>query len=327
MWFKIPLNVLSSEDLNGVLAYFAEHPLQVCYKLATPIIRNLSNIPEITTLLGENNIWADTGDIEVTYSNDTSIYKRKKLDSIFSTLNKDDILKALNLSTTTNAIAKYSDTNGTFANSGVLIDANNHLKPEAHDSSNLGVTTQGWKELNLAAKDSELNNGIRFTNGTTTLGHIGGNLIGGLALIGGTTASTIYFEPNPSNLSIGIEVKSDKTIVPKANGDHELGSTAASWKNIYLNTSSSVRDIGIKFISNNDIKGIIGGSTNGGVGVCCTEGDGVFLRASLTDTTSGVIVRKSDVEFQAEDLKFIKDDKSASIIFNSTTNALDFVFA
>lgn len=67
MWFKIPLNVFSSQNLNGALAYFAEHPLQVCYKLASPIVYDLTDIPEITTLLGTNNIWADCGDVTVTY--------------------------------------------------------------------------------------------------------------------------------------------------------------------------------------------------------------------------------------------------------------------
>jgi len=58
-----------------------------------------------------------------------------------------------------------------------------------------------------------------------------------------------------------------------------------------------------------------------------TEGNGIYLRASLTNVDSGVIIKKSEVEFQEEDLKFTKDSKSASIVFNSTTNALDFVFA
>ena len=92
----------SGEVSNAALrSYFndminAEKPCAVCYELATPITYQLTP-QQITTLLGTNNIWADAGDIEVTYSNNTSIYKRKKLDSIFSILNKDDIIKALNI--------------------------------------------------------------------------------------------------------------------------------------------------------------------------------------------------------------------------------------
>lgn len=37
------------------------------YRLANPIVYDLTGIPEITTLLGTNNIWADTGDVTVTY--------------------------------------------------------------------------------------------------------------------------------------------------------------------------------------------------------------------------------------------------------------------
>lgn len=40
---------------------------QIVYRLAAPIIYNLTDIHEIVTLLGTNNIWADCGDVTVTY--------------------------------------------------------------------------------------------------------------------------------------------------------------------------------------------------------------------------------------------------------------------
>ena len=46
---------------------------QVVYELATPITYQLTP-QEITTLLGQNNIWADTGDMSVTYRADTKLY-------------------------------------------------------------------------------------------------------------------------------------------------------------------------------------------------------------------------------------------------------------
>ena len=62
-------------------AYLAEHPLQVCYPLATPLTVQLT--PEqLSTLLGTNNIWADTGDVSVTYRADTKRY----IDGKFSQL-------------------------------------------------------------------------------------------------------------------------------------------------------------------------------------------------------------------------------------------------
>ena len=50
---------------------------QVVYELATPITYHLTP-QEITTLLGHNNIWADTGDTSVTYRADTKLYIDKK---------------------------------------------------------------------------------------------------------------------------------------------------------------------------------------------------------------------------------------------------------
>lgn len=46
----------------------AMNGVQLCYELATPITYQLTS-QQITTLLGENNVWADTGEIkELTYS-------------------------------------------------------------------------------------------------------------------------------------------------------------------------------------------------------------------------------------------------------------------
>ncbi len=44
--------------------YLTEYPLQVCYELATPQTYQLTPT-EVTLLLGDNNIWADTGDTSV----------------------------------------------------------------------------------------------------------------------------------------------------------------------------------------------------------------------------------------------------------------------
>ena len=46
--------------------------LQICYTLATPITYQLTPT-EVRTLLGVNNIWADTGDLEVTYFGDPPV--------------------------------------------------------------------------------------------------------------------------------------------------------------------------------------------------------------------------------------------------------------
>ena len=54
-------------------AYCQEHPIHFLYPLATPISFHVD--PQtITTLLGENNIWSDAGDVEVTYAADIGLY-------------------------------------------------------------------------------------------------------------------------------------------------------------------------------------------------------------------------------------------------------------
>lgn len=45
----------------------------ICYELATPITYQITPT-EVSTLLGINNIWADTGDTEVEYRADTKLY-------------------------------------------------------------------------------------------------------------------------------------------------------------------------------------------------------------------------------------------------------------
>ena len=52
--------------------------VQVAYELATPIEIQLDP-HEINTLLGVNNIWADTGDTEVEYRADTKLYINKMI--------------------------------------------------------------------------------------------------------------------------------------------------------------------------------------------------------------------------------------------------------
>ena len=50
---------------------------QVVYELATPVTYQLTP-QEVSTLLGQNNIWADAGDTSVTYKADTKLYIDKK---------------------------------------------------------------------------------------------------------------------------------------------------------------------------------------------------------------------------------------------------------
>ena len=51
---------------SAINAFLAEHPIDVVYELATPQTYQLTPT-EVTTLLGENNIWSDADNITMTY--------------------------------------------------------------------------------------------------------------------------------------------------------------------------------------------------------------------------------------------------------------------
>ena len=60
---------VSAEDcptINDFMEYLDNNPIEACYPLATPLTYQLTPT-EIKALLGENNVWADTGKINVTY--------------------------------------------------------------------------------------------------------------------------------------------------------------------------------------------------------------------------------------------------------------------
>lgn len=63
-------HIASVDDLKTILG---DNTLQVVYQLATPQTYHLTPT-EIRTLLGQNNIWADTGDVAVEYPADTKAY-------------------------------------------------------------------------------------------------------------------------------------------------------------------------------------------------------------------------------------------------------------
>ena len=69
---------VTSADVN---TWLTNNNVQIIYKLATPIEVDLTPT-EITTLLGTNNMWADTGDIEVEYCADTKRYIQKLISQI-----------------------------------------------------------------------------------------------------------------------------------------------------------------------------------------------------------------------------------------------------
>ena len=66
IYVKLPKSVLPSADTSGCTQYLQSHNLSICYKLLTPQTVQLTP-QEVNSLLGQNNISADTGDIDIVY--------------------------------------------------------------------------------------------------------------------------------------------------------------------------------------------------------------------------------------------------------------------
>ena len=60
--------------LDELDTYLSGNPLQVVFTLATPTVITGLTPAQMSLLLGENNVWADTGDTEVGYRADTKLY-------------------------------------------------------------------------------------------------------------------------------------------------------------------------------------------------------------------------------------------------------------
>ena len=60
------LSALGISDIASWKTWLGSNNIQVVYPLATPTTTTLT-AQEISTLLGQNNVWADTGDVTVEY--------------------------------------------------------------------------------------------------------------------------------------------------------------------------------------------------------------------------------------------------------------------
>ena len=63
---------------STLATWLAANQPEFVYELATPVTYQLTPT-QVATLLGDNNIWADTGDVSVTYRADTALYIQKML--------------------------------------------------------------------------------------------------------------------------------------------------------------------------------------------------------------------------------------------------------
>ena len=68
-------DVTSLSDFNSIMS-----DAKIVYMIEEPVTVQLT-ANEVATLLGQNNIWADTGNVEVEYRADTALYIQKMLNT------------------------------------------------------------------------------------------------------------------------------------------------------------------------------------------------------------------------------------------------------
>jgi len=76
--FGMRVNDTSLTTVAAINAWLSANPVTVVYKLATPQTFTLT-ASQVQTILGTNNIWADSGDVAVSYRADTKLYIDNKI--------------------------------------------------------------------------------------------------------------------------------------------------------------------------------------------------------------------------------------------------------
>ena len=81
----VPSTITSAQDFKDLIS---NTNLQVVYELASPVTVSLS-VPEVVTLLGENNIYANSGDVEVEYFNEDASQFNDLIETIITSSSSD----------------------------------------------------------------------------------------------------------------------------------------------------------------------------------------------------------------------------------------------
>ncbi len=77
LYFNVPASELSDTTTEAMQAWLSEAHPQFVFNLETPVAVQLPP-RAVKTLLGENNLWADTGAVTVEYRADLELYIEKK---------------------------------------------------------------------------------------------------------------------------------------------------------------------------------------------------------------------------------------------------------
>lgn len=136
-------NVTTVNEFNSLLL---EHPINLVVTLATPILYALDSV-DIQTLLGTNTIFADTGDVSVTYHIDPNI-KSEEIKNKMETL--DHIaMSAYTIDTASTKMANFNNGAENVPIKDLIIDIN-PFQSGSEDPSPTNIRPiNGWKKVNI----------------------------------------------------------------------------------------------------------------------------------------------------------------------------------
>ena len=141
----VPSTITSAQDFKDLIS---NTNLQVVYELASPVTVSLS-VPEVVTLLGENNIYANSGDVEVEYFNEDASQFNDLIETIITSSSSDYHV----YSTNEKVVGRWIDGKPIYEKTFTNIAVQSSLIQLVDDSVSYGTLIDG--SINIA-------NGVGF---------------------------------------------------------------------------------------------------------------------------------------------------------------------
>lgn len=141
----VPSTITSAQDFKDLIA---NTNLQVVYELSTPVVINLTPT-EVLTLLGENNIYANSGDVTVEYFNEDASQFNDLIETIITSSSSDYHV----YSTNEKVVGRWIDGKPIYEKTFTNIAVQSSLSQLVDDSVSYGTLIDG--SINIA-------NGVGF---------------------------------------------------------------------------------------------------------------------------------------------------------------------
>lgn len=184
--FYLPTDVAQTAD--AIKAWFANNNTQVCYELATPVTYQLTPT-QVKTLLGLNNIFADTGDISLSYFTQNANAINDIAESNTRTALNTDVPKT---DLTDIFVTGTKNNTGSTIAAGTYFYVNNQLALcKSAISANADLTLNTNYELVMAGALNKLMSDINTAFGLKSYSKTVNGVTYGLYLMGQTGIFTI----------------------------------------------------------------------------------------------------------------------------------------